>query len=43
MKDIKDRIKKADDRALVLVKKYPFVFALVILLGFAVGFVVGKL
>lgn len=41
--EIKDRITKADDRALVLMKKYPFVFSLVLLVGLVVGFVVGKI
>ena len=41
--EIKSRIKQADDRALVLMKKYPFVFSLVLLVGGIIGFIVGKL
>ena len=40
--EMKDRITKADDRALVLMKKYPFVFGLVVLVGIVVGFIAGK-
>ena len=39
---IKERISKVDDRIIVMVKKYPFVFAAVILIGVVIGFVVGK-
>ena len=39
--DIKDRIDKVDDRAKVLVKKYPFVAAAVFLAGGVIGFGLG--
>ena len=41
--EIKDRITKVDDRIIVMVKKYPFVFAAVILIGVVIGFVVGRI
>ena len=43
MNDIKDRIDKADERIKVLMKKYPVVFAIVVTVSLAVGFVAGAL
>ena len=43
MKDFKDRASKVDDRVKVLIKKYPLVFASVVLLSMIVGFALGKL
>ena len=40
--EIKDRVSKVDDRIMVMVRKYPFVFVTVILIGVLIGFVVGK-
>jgi len=40
--EIKDRVSKVDDRIMVMVRKYPFVFTAVILIGVLIGFVVGK-
>ena len=41
--EIKDRISKVDDRVKVLIKKYPFVFAAVLLGGAVIGLVIGLL
>ena len=38
---LKDRVSKVDDRTKVLAKKYPFVFAAVLLAGAIIGFALG--
>ena len=40
MSDLKDRFDYVDDRIKVLVKKYPLVFAVVLLVGAALGAIV---
>jgi hypothetical protein len=40
--EMKDRISKVDDRIPVLIKKYPFVFAAVVLIGVVIGFIAGR-
>ena len=39
---IKERVSKVDDRILVLMKKYPFVFTVMLLVPLLVGFAIGK-
>ena len=40
--EIKDRLGKVGDRVLVMVRKYPFVFLVLVLISGVVGFVLGK-
>jgi len=43
MMDIdKERLKKVDDRIVVLVKKYPVVFVVILGAGLIVGFLAGR-
>lgn len=39
--EIKERIDKVDDRSIMLFKKYPFVGALVLIVGALIGFAIG--
>ena len=41
--EVKARVKKVDDRILAMAKKYPFVFATMVIVPLLVGFVLGKL
>ena len=40
MSDFKERLDKVDERVVVLVKKYPLVFAAVLIIGAALGAIV---
>jgi len=41
--EVKERITQVDDRVLMMAKKYPFVFAFMVVVPFLVGFVIGKI